>query len=62
MNINIKYGPINKHKGSINYHKPQLIDEFETPKRKEEEEDPRVENKSKKKKLSLCSTSVAKWG
>lgn len=48
MNINKKYGPINKHKDPKNYHKTQLIGELETPKRKEEE-DPRIRNKSKKK-------------
>jgi len=53
------YGLINKHKGPINYHKIKLIGELETLKR-EEEEDPRVGNKSRKKKLSLYSTRVAK--
>ena len=58
MSINIKYESINKHKCPINYHETQLIGELEKPKRKKEE-DPRVGNKSKKKKLS-CSTRVAK--
>ena len=48
MNINIKYGLINKHKGPINYHKFKLIGQLETLKRKGEE-DSRVGNKAKRR-------------